>query len=201
MFLKGPQRSKPLFHPRRLAMRCRAWLLTCCLFAWPSLAAAQTKNPADIMPAKTIGYIELRQPGQLIKEIQGLFEGSVLSKPEVLKKLQEKYAASSFRHGPEEVQAASLLLAPEIPAEIGRIQGAAVALTGIDKDDPRMPEFVAVILPGDSNILRLAFRAIPLGFASGYASSDGKMRVEGTSRFESVGEVQGVTDTNSGMRG
>jgi hypothetical protein len=174
-------------------MRCRAWLLTCLLFAWPSLAAAQTKNPADIMPAKTIGYIELRQPGQLIKEIQGLFEGSVLSKPDVLKKLQEKFPAASFRRGPEEVQAASLLLAPEIPAEIGRIQGAAVALTGIDKDDPRMPEFVAVILPGDSNIVKLAFRAIPVGVIAHYGRSDGKTRVEGTSRFETVGEVQGVT--------
>jgi hypothetical protein len=174
-------------------MRCRACVLTCLLVAWPSPAAAQTKNPADIMPAKTIGYIELRQPGQLVKEFQGLFEGSVLSKPEALKKLSEKHAASSFRRGMEETQIAGLLLAPEIPAEIGRIQGAAVALTGLDKDDPRMPEFVAVILPGDSNILRLAFRAIPLGFTSGHFRSDGKTNVEGMSRFESIGEVDGVT--------
>jgi len=174
-------------------MRCRACLLLCLLVAWPALATAQTKNPADVMPAKAIAYIELRNPGQLIKEVQSLVEGSVLGKPDVLKKLQEKYAASALRRGPEAIQAASLILAPEIPAEIGRIQGAAVAITGIDKDERGMPEFVAVILPGDSNILRLAFRAFPLAFASGYASSDGKMRVEGTSRFEAVAEIQGVT--------
>ena len=173
-------------------MRRHACLLTCLLIAWPGLAAAQTvKNPADVMPAKTVGYLELRQPGQLIKEVQSLLEGSVLSKPDMLTKLQEKYKASSFQRGPEMVQAASLLLAPEIPAEIGRIQGAAVAITGIEKDG--MPEFVAVILPGDSNLLRLAWRAFPLAFASGYSSSDGKTRVEGTSRFESIGDVEGVT--------
>lgn len=174
-------------------MRYRICFLACLLIGWPTLATAQTiKNPADVMPAKAIGYIELRNPGQLIKEVQSLFEGSVLSNPAALAKLQEKFKTSSFRRGPEEIQAASLLLAPEIPAEIGRIQGAAVAITGIDKNDHGMPEFVAVILPGDSNILRLAFRAFPLAFMSGHSSSDGKTRIEGISRFESVGEVEGV---------
>jgi hypothetical protein len=171
----------------------RACLLTCLLIGWPGLAAGQTiKTPADVMPAKAIGYIELRQPGQLVKEVQSLFEGSILSNPDALAKLQEKYKLSSFRRGPEEMLAASLLLAPEIPAEIGRMQGAAVAITGIDKEDRDMPEFVAVILPGDSNLLRLMWRAAPLAIMSGYASFDGKTRIEGTSRFESVGEVEGV---------
>jgi hypothetical protein len=183
-------------------MRFRICALTCLLLGWPGLAVAQSiKTPAEIMPADAVAYVELRQPGQIVKEIQGLLEGSVLSKPTALAKLQEKYKTSAFRRGPEEAMAASLLLAPEIPAELGRMQGAAIALTGVDKTERGSPpEFVAVILPGDSNILRLAWRAFPLTFSSGYGSFGGKVRVEGMSRFEAIGEVEGVTLYRMKMR-
>ena len=45
----------------------------------PPLWAQTIKNPADVMPAKTVVYGELRQVGQLGQEIAGLFGGSALS--------------------------------------------------------------------------------------------------------------------------
>ena len=100
---------------------------------------------------------------------------------------------AGFRRSPDEVLVASLLLAPEIPAELGRIQGAAIAMTGLDKAERGTPpEFVAIILPGDSNILRLMWRALPLMIASGHGSANPKWRIETTSRFEAIDEVEGV---------
>src|SRR5204863_479530 len=68
------------------------WILAVASLGWPGLAAAQSiKTPAELMPADAATYIELRQPGQLVKELQGLLEGSVLSRPAALAKLQETY--------------------------------------------------------------------------------------------------------------
>src|SRR5262249_20677581 len=40
--------------------------------------ADHLKDPAEVLPAKTVVYGELRQPGQLVKEIGSLLEGSAL---------------------------------------------------------------------------------------------------------------------------
>src|SRR5262245_50236078 len=40
--------------------------------------AVSIKDPAEVLPAKTLAYGEFRQPGQFLKEFADLFEGSVL---------------------------------------------------------------------------------------------------------------------------
>jgi hypothetical protein len=108
--------------------------------------ADHVKDPAEVLPAKTIVYGELRQPGQLAKEIASLFEGSVLGNvPDSLSKL---FDGRERPRGMEGVGAAGLLFAPEVIREVQRVRGAAIALTGMGRMGP---EWVAVVLPGDSN--------------------------------------------------
>ena len=66
-----------------------------------------------------------------------------------------------------------LLLSPEVINECGRVEGAAVAVTGVNKDGP---EVVGVILAGDSNLPTFYMRGeLSMGLAG-----------------RSVGEVEGV---------
>src|SRR5262249_50678541 len=129
-------------------MRTRL-LLAVVVLALPGTTPARAdhiKDPAEVMPAETVAYVELRQPGQLVKEIASLFEGSALGNvPDSLTKLFER---GERPRGSEPLGATGLLFAPEVIRELQRIRGAGVAFTGMGKMGP---EGVAVILPGDSN--------------------------------------------------
>src|SRR5262249_29794956 len=59
-----------------LRMRTRL-LLAAVVLALPGTTPARAdhiKDPAEVMPAKSVVYVELHQPGQLVKEIASLFE-------------------------------------------------------------------------------------------------------------------------------
>src|SRR5262249_42960178 len=112
-------------------------------------AAEPIKDPAELLPAGTLAYGELRQPGPLVKEFAGLFEDSALGNvPDSLARLWGKDGEAPSRRTMHEVGAIGLFLSPEIVHEAGRLQGAAVAVTGIKEG---RPQFVAIVLPGESN--------------------------------------------------
>src|SRR5262249_42555267 len=115
-----------------------------------------------VMPAKTLVYGELRHVGKLGQEIAGLFAGSALSNvPESLTKIRGKYEkalAGSYRRDDQMIGAIGLIFAPEVIKELERMQGAAVSFTGWD--DREGPEFVAVVLPGESNAPGFLFRTM-----------------------------------------
>lgn len=122
-------------------------------------SAQALKDPAEVMPANAIAYLEVRQPGALVKELVGLFENSALGNvPESLFKFLEELKVPPPPRGFRDLGATGLFLAPEIVREAGRLQGAAVAMTGLDARG--QPEFVAVGLPGESTLPRLAFRTL-----------------------------------------
>jgi len=129
-------------------MRTRL-LLAAVVFSLLGSAGARAdhlKDPAEVLPAKTIVYGELRQPGQLVKEIGSLLEGSALENvPDSLTKL---FGDRERPRHTEGLGAAGLLFSPEVIRELQRMHGAAVALTGMGKAGP---EWVAVVLPGESN--------------------------------------------------
>ncbi len=118
-------------------MRTRL-LLAAVVLALPGTTPARAdhiKDPAEVMPAKTVVYVELRQPGQLVKELANLFEGSALGNvPDSLTKLFDR---GDRPRGSEGLSAAGLLFAPEVICEVQRIRGAAVAFTGMGKMDRR----------------------------------------------------------------
>jgi len=132
-------------------MRCRVLLLAAlvALLGVSAAHAQQFKSPAELMPAKAVAYAEIRQPGQLAKEVASLFAGTVLSNlPDSLAELRARHAKDGFGRRGEELGIIGMVLSPEVVKEVGRIKGAAVAWTGLDKKGE--PEFVAVVLPGDS---------------------------------------------------
>jgi hypothetical protein len=136
-------------------MRSRLFLLPAAilLLAGSTVHGQKTKapkiqSPAELFPAKTLAYAEIRQPGQLTKEIANLFKGSVLGNvPDSLAKVRAK-----FKDAPDrvlrDIGPFGLMLAPEVFKELGRLDGAAAALTGISERGE--PEFLVVVLPGKS---------------------------------------------------
>jgi hypothetical protein len=159
-------------------MRTRL-LLAAVVLALPGTTPARAdhiKDPAELMPAKTVVYVELRQPGQLVKEIANLFEGTALGNvPDSLTKLFDR---GDRPRGSEPLGASGLLFAPEVIREVQRIRGAGVAFTGMGKMGP---EGVAVILPGDSNGPPLLMRAF---LATGPVRPAGE--VEGVKLYQLV---------------
>src|SRR5262249_18064389 len=108
----------------------------------PAAQAAETiKDPAALLPGKTMAGLESRQIGPLAKEVAGLLEGSALGNvPESLHKFMGKHMPPGappglMMHGPggmiSGLGAIGLVLAsPETVKEFGRMNGIAVALTG-----------------------------------------------------------------------
>jgi hypothetical protein len=123
-----------------------------------SSAQAQQKitSPADLFPAKVLGYAEVRQPGKLANEIAGLFRDSVLGNvPESLDKVEAKMVkggkfGDALARGIMlySLKGVGLAVSPEVVKEISRLKGAAVAITGVS--NPEEPDFLAVVLAGDS---------------------------------------------------
>ncbi len=163
------------------------------LLAGSEAAAQGFKSPAEVVPAKTLAYVELRQPGALAKEVARLLEGSYLSDvPDSLAPLLKKNPGSR-RRGPDEASIAGLIFAPEVLQEFGRLQGAAFAMTGMDPEERDMPEFVVIVQPGDSHAPGFLMRLLMTTLASyGSSNFDGKIRTEMRGGFERIGECEGV---------
>jgi hypothetical protein len=156
-----------------------------------SAPGQQINDPAAVLPDRTLLYAELRQPGALAREIAALFEGSALADvPGSLARFRAGHEATAPSSS-EGLAALGAFLSPEVIREAGRIRGAAVALTGLGKEKD-MPEFVAVILPGESNAPGFLMRLILATSATRSTTSDGKGRTEVRTSFEPVGEVGGV---------
>lgn len=158
----------------------------------PALAQG-IKSPAEVLPEKTIFYAEVRHPGELAKEVASLLEGSYLENvPESLAPLMKKIPLNRGR-GPEEAGIFGLMLAPEVVNEIGRIQGAGIAITGLDKEARyEMPEYVVVVLPGESQAPSFVARLALTVSSYGYSRFDGKDEFTVRYGYERVEEVEGV---------
>jgi hypothetical protein len=120
--------------------------------------AAEIKDTAELFPAETLAYLEVRHPQALSREAAGLIKGSALENlPATLAAFREKFANDRMRLW--ETQAVAMLgtmFGPEMIGEFGRLQGAAVGLTGFHPDEG--PEIVGIILTGESNIPSLVMR-------------------------------------------
>ncbi|HMC65965.1 MAG TPA: DUF3352 domain-containing protein [Gemmataceae bacterium] len=117
---------------------------------------AEVKDPADLVPAGTLAYLELNQPGQTGKDLAVLLKGSALDDlPGVLAKFREKLGERDYFGS--ELSILGSFIGPEVLAEASRIQGGAVALISIGKD--RQPEIAAYLLTGESNAPGFVMRA------------------------------------------
>jgi hypothetical protein len=126
------------------------------------LAPAQVKDPAQLLPADTLAYLELREPAQVSKEVASLIKGSVL---EDMPATMARYRERMGNNQPwrlNEIGMYGIFFSPEMIAEGARIQGGALAITGFSKEGE--PTVVGICLSGDSHG--------PTFFLRGYLTMD-----------------------------
>jgi hypothetical protein len=158
-----------------------------------TVQAAPIKDPAAVIPTTALAYYELRQPGELAKELGALLKGSMLGNlPDSLAKLRKQMAESGGRYDSGEWMAIfAALSSAELAKELGRIQGVGAAITGMNPREP-MPDFIVVVLPGDSNLPHFALRMFLSAYSSGSVGFDGQKRTVHSEAFEPVEECEGV---------
>lgn len=137
-------------------MRALTCLLSLLILS-ASSARAEPKNIAELFPANSLVYVEFCQPGATAKQIASFLKGSALENAlPVLNKLREKPRATETIDTTE-AGLLSTLLGPEMLKEAGRFKGIAAALTGFKKTGE--PEFVAIVLTGESQLPGFLMRA------------------------------------------
>ncbi len=149
-------------------MRKFVFLATALLLCGAATVQAQgnkIQSPAELFPADTLMYAEVQKPGELAKEVRGLFKGSYLfNVPQSMDRLEAKFKEVP-PFGWSGLKAMGLLLAPEIVKEMKRGQGAAIGFTSMGfpirkkGHESEEPEFLAVVLPGKSNIPSFVLRS------------------------------------------
>jgi hypothetical protein len=127
--------------------------------ALPEPAAGQgkeVKEVAELLPAQALFCVEVRQPDKLAREVEALLKGSAIDDlPVTMARFRAKLKDNENYFGLFGVGELALLLSPEVLRDAAKVRGAAFAVTGINKDGP---EYVAVVLTGESNIPRLIVR-------------------------------------------
>jgi hypothetical protein len=105
---------------------------------------------ASLFPKDSLLYFEFVNPRAMTTQLQAMLKGSLIENlPEYLAQWREErsnnWVGSLMENG-----FFMTFLGPEMLAEIGRLQGIAVAVTRIDEADE--PAFVGVIFPGESHL-------------------------------------------------
>jgi hypothetical protein len=102
-------------------------------------------DPASIMPDDTKVYLELGSPGRQFETILKLFEGTPLE--DSLSALMSQ----QNQNGENPALIMKAVMNPAMIKEFKKIQGAAIGITQFNEE---IPEFVAVLSPGQSDALR-----------------------------------------------
>lgn len=158
-------------------MRTICSLAVAALFTFDRPLSAAPKDVAELFPGTSIGFIEIRQPGLVAKQLAAFFKDSAFENAlPLIDKMRES------RRGDYIDTAEAGLLAtffgPEMLKEAERFEGIAAALTGFDKKGD--PEFAAVVLPGESRVPGLMMRA----FLSAHPSLRKIDKVEGVELYQ-----------------
>ena len=119
-------------------------------------AGLPAQGPADLFPAGTLAYAEVRGPA-LADGVAALVKGtpwadSLAAVPELLDRARNPADEAEAR----ETAAFALGTAPETLAELRRTRGAAVGLLGYSAKG--RPRYAGVLLTGDSSAVALAVR-------------------------------------------
>ena len=122
----------------------------------PGALAAAPADPAELFPADSPLFIEVRRPGDIARELEALFQGTVLEDvlPAVNKtrdKQKDQPYVDTYQLG-----LLGTVLGPELLAEAKRFEGLALGVTGFTK--AHEPERAAVLLTGDSHLPGMLMR-------------------------------------------
>lgn len=112
------------------------------------LAAADL---AQLLPADALAYLEINRPGAHVGNVIRML--GLMREPGAAKPVDEKTAgASGIPIAPGFEMPADFAVSPALVRELEKVRGVAVALTSIDQRG--VPDGVAVIHPGESDLLR-----------------------------------------------
>ncbi|QDU21542.1 hypothetical protein [Urbifossiella limnaea] len=148
---------------------------------WSVLAVAAAAPPlraagpavADLFPADTLAYVEVRDAGKLAPQVTAALAGSPLA--DVAKFVDARRDAGKTAHdilGKPQLAVLGLLASPELASEVGRLGGVAAGVTGFT--DTGDPEAVVAVLTGDSAAAGLAARGfLALAHVRRVAAVDG----------------------------
>jgi len=172
---------------------------------------------AALMPAESIAFVELREPGRHVENLAGML--GLLGDPLAnLTRPAGKGGGIPIPDAPGLVVPPEIYLSPGIVNELRRFRGVAAAITGIEAPPAGNPDLggvqgVVVLHPGDDQMLRGALETfaqfvVPAEPISGFptlevappgivVSFTNRLVVAGTSR----GLVAGVVDRLSGRGG
>ena len=116
----------------------------------PLLDELSNADPAALMPAETLVYVELGSPGRQIETILNMLKGTPFENPLAAMGggMGQSKGWSGEKGGPDILGA---LLNPSMMAEFKKIRGMGVGVTGISQDTPPM---LVVLFPGKSDALR-----------------------------------------------
>ncbi|MGA2092602.1 MAG: sugar-binding protein [Sedimentisphaerales bacterium] len=112
--------------------------------ARPSIEDLMNFDPASLMPADTLVYVELGSPGKQVETMLDMLKGTPYENPLAAvggKQTGQKNAGDFV----------GALLNPSMLAEFKKIRGSAIGVTGIAQNHPPM---IAVLYPGKSDALR-----------------------------------------------
>jgi len=112
--------------------------------AKPLLQELGNADPAALMPADTLVYLEFGSPGKQVEMILDMLKGTPLENP---------LAALGGRSGggPSPGNIVASFLNPNMMAELRKVRGAGIGITGVAEEDPPV---VVVLFPGKSDALR-----------------------------------------------
>jgi len=129
--------------------------------AKPMLEELSNGDPAALMPADTLLYIEIGSPGKQVETILKMLKGTPLENP------LAAIGAGSNNAQPAPQNILAGLLNPSMMAEFKKIRGLGIGVTGLSENDPPV---VIVLYPGKSDALRgLLMAALSMVGTSGEA--------------------------------
>ncbi|MBK8269484.1 MAG: hypothetical protein IPK83_14735 [Planctomycetes bacterium] len=141
------------------------------------------QNFASVMPSDAIAYVEVKRPGEILRQLAGMLGLSEKSVKEALGSRPSIQSNIPF-HVPSEI-----VISPAVFDALASFGGMAVAVTDLDFEGDKPPAAVAVIHFGDvtmmKGILETAFQFAPT------AEKIRAMPTFGT-HLPEIGEVTGV---------
>jgi hypothetical protein len=138
--------------------RCAATLAAAVVMA-SSVRAAGPTDPAELFPPGTLAYAELHDPASVAPQIAAAFKGTVLEDSiAFIQGRRDKSKDPRDHLAKDQLAILGLLASPEMAAELKKVRGIAIGVTGIT--DQREPDAALAILTGDSPAIGLAARAI-----------------------------------------
>lgn len=124
-------------------------------------------DPAALMPAKTLIYVELGSPGKQVETILNMLKGTPFENPLAAVAGGQSWANANQKT-PADIMGA--LLNPSMMAEFKKIRSSAIGVTGIAQNNPPM---IVILYPGKSDALRgLILAALGMAGQPGEAIED-----------------------------